>query len=76
MTSIINKLEHAQLAERRYDVTDRRSLTIHPTTSGTQTADHIQQGLDTFITYRLSDLSEEEHGAYRKALTSLASPTQ
>lgn len=60
MTRLIDRLEHAGLATRVADPSDRRALRVVITAAG---SDHVRQANDTFeslIAQRLSVLSESE----------------
>jgi DNA-binding MarR family transcriptional regulator len=72
MTAVVDRLENEGLVERRPNVADRRKICLHPTKRGGAMHHHLRKKLETSVSRDLASLAEEEHQAFRKALSTLS----
>jgi DNA-binding MarR family transcriptional regulator len=70
---MVDRLEEAELIERRRDPADRRAWRLHLTAKSRKTIEDLQQRVDSLVDEMLAGLSAAEHAELERLLKTIGS---
>jgi DNA-binding MarR family transcriptional regulator len=70
---MVERLEEAELIERRRDPADRRAWRLHLTAKSRKTIEDLQQRVDSLVDEMLAGLSAAEHAELERLLKTIGS---